>query len=132
MLEKRDARVTHGKNEYIKTCRCKLMLGSLNTPRLLKPYLLENKGLKATSLNDVLHILMELEYMVPTFPNLESYYTIFMLQTCNEVGVTPPVIHFQPSKWELFAMWAINFEDKTFQEYLLYNMIYVVILSLAQ
>jgi hypothetical protein len=42
------------------------------------------------------------------------------------------MIDFQPSKWELFAMWAINFEDENFQKYLLYNMIYVVILSLAQ
>ncbi len=66
------------------------MLGSLNTLRLLKPYLLETKGLKAIGLNDVLHILMELEYMVPTFLNPESYYTIFLLQTCIGVGVTPP------------------------------------------
>jgi hypothetical protein len=132
MLEKRDARVNLGKNEYIKTCRRKPMLRSLNTPRLLTPYLLETKGLKAISLSDVLHILMEVEYMVPTFPNLESYYTIFMLQTCIMLGVTPPMIDFQPSKWELFAMWAISFEDEKFQEYLLYNMIYVVILLLAQ
>ncbi len=42
------------------------------------------------------------------------------------------MIDFQPSKWELFVMQDINFEDEKLQEYLLYNMIYVVILSLAQ
>jgi hypothetical protein len=40
--------------------------------RIPQQCLVEVKGVKIVSLNDVLHILLELEYMVPTFPNHES------------------------------------------------------------
>jgi len=40
--------------------------------RVPQPCLVEVKGVKVVSLNDVLHILSELEYMVPIFPNHES------------------------------------------------------------
>jgi hypothetical protein len=37
-----------------------------------QPCLVEVKGVKVVNLDDVLHILSELEYMVPTFPNHEN------------------------------------------------------------
>jgi hypothetical protein len=57
--------------KYIETQKSKIVR-SCNMTRVPQPCLVEVKGVKVVSLDDVLHILLELEYMVRTFPNHES------------------------------------------------------------
>jgi hypothetical protein len=57
--------------KYIKTQKCKIVK-SCNMTKVPQPCLVEVKRVKVVSLDDVLHILLKLEYMVPTFPNHES------------------------------------------------------------
>jgi hypothetical protein len=57
--------------KYIETRKRKIVK-SCNMTIISQPCLVEIKGIKVINLDDVLHILLELEYMVPTFPNHES------------------------------------------------------------
>jgi hypothetical protein len=43
-------------------------------------------------LNDMLHILKELEHMVLMMPNLKAYYLIYRLQSCLAIGFAPPML----------------------------------------
>jgi hypothetical protein len=62
-----------------KETRRRLIVGNINITKVSTPYLTKTKGLKYINLNDIVHIMMELEYMVPTFLHHESYYAIFIL-----------------------------------------------------
>lgn len=64
----------------------------MNITKVSIPYLVEQVRLKVVSINDMLHILMALKYMLLLMLNLESYYTLFKLQMCLQRGVTPPMI----------------------------------------
>jgi hypothetical protein len=106
------------------TCKVKRqrLVGNLNTSRVLVPSLVEDVGVKLASLSNFLHILMEIESMVLVFPNPKSYYVVFRLQTCIEVGVAPPMIGILiEEEQEFFNMWQID--NLEFREYLLYSLI---------
>jgi hypothetical protein len=104
-----------------KETRRRLLVGNLNIAKVSTPYFTKTKGLKYTKLNDTIHIMMELEYMVPTFLHPKSYYAMFHLQTCMEVEVAPLMIIIKLLEHKFFALWHVN--DLEFQEYLLYSLI---------
>jgi hypothetical protein len=81
-------------------------------------------------MSDILHILVELAYMVPLIFNLESYCAIFHLQTCIKVGITPPMIRAHVFEQEFFAMWAID--DIELKGYFVYNLICGYFIFIAQ
>jgi hypothetical protein len=76
----------------------------MNTTKVSIPYLVEQVGFKVVSINDMLHIIMELKYMLLLLLNPEIYYTLFKLQMCLQMGVTPPMIGKMIVKGEFFAM----------------------------
>jgi hypothetical protein len=82
----------------------------------------EVMGLKPYSLNDILQILKELEYMGPLIPNLKSYYLIYRLQTCLNGGFAPPMLISLIKLNDFEQFWQI--QGLEFQEYLAYNIIY--------
>jgi hypothetical protein len=59
--------------------RKKKPIDNMNTTKVSIPYLVGQVGLKVVSINDMLHILMELKYMLLLLLNLISYYTLFKL-----------------------------------------------------
>ncbi len=75
MLAKKNMNTNQFQNEYVETKKHKLV-GSFNTPIMLTPCLTKIKRLKVVHLNDVQQIFMELEYMVPTFPNPKNNYAM--------------------------------------------------------
>jgi len=78
VLAKKNMNIDQFQNEYVETKRHKLV-GNFNTPIMLTPCLTKIKRFKVAHLNDIQHIFMELEYMVPTFPNPKSYYAMCQL-----------------------------------------------------
>ncbi len=66
-----------------------------------------------TNLSDTIHIMKELEYMVPTFLHPESYYAMFYLQTCMKVEVEPLMIKIKLLEHEFLALWHVD--DLEFQ-----------------
>lgn len=79
-------------------------IDNMNTTKVSIPYLVEQVGFKVVSINDMLDILMELKYMLFFLLNFESYYTLFKLHMCLQMGVTPPMIGKRIVKGEFFAM----------------------------
>jgi hypothetical protein len=75
------------------------------------------------SLNDVLHILKELEYALLIIPHLEAYYFIYRLQTCVLVGFAPLMLNAHILVDDFEGMWKIK--DKEFREYLVYNILWL-------
>jgi hypothetical protein len=73
-------------------------------------------------MSDILHILVELEYMVRPIFNLENYYAVFHLQTCIKVGIILPMIRARVSEHNFFTMQAID--DIEFRGCLVYSLIY--------
>lgn len=71
IIKKMKSQTNQEYEKYIETRKSKIVR-SCNMTRVPQPYLVEVKGVKVVSLDDVLHILLELEYMVRTFPNHES------------------------------------------------------------
>jgi hypothetical protein len=79
-------------------------------------------GLKLCSLNDIPHILKELEYTLSNIPHSEGYYFIYHLQTCLLVGFILPMLNARILIEDFEPMWKIH--DMEFWEYLAYNIIY--------
>jgi len=42
--------------------------------------------------NDLLHMMLEMEYIMPMIPTLEMYYLVHRFQICRWVGVAPPML----------------------------------------
>lgn len=89
------------------------------------PCLTQQFGLKVIYISNVLHIIMELEYMLPLLSNVKGYYIFFKLQTYLRVGVAPPMIKTKLSENEFFAMWDLEFKECLFYSsiygYFVYN-----------
>lgn len=64
-------------------------------------------GLKPCSLNDMLHILKELEYTLLIIPHLEGYYFIYHLQTCLSIGFVAPMFNARILIGDFEHMWKI-------------------------
>ncbi len=52
----------------------------------------EQMRLKDRSLMNILHILLEMEYMVPLLPNLKAYCSFYHLQTYLRLTIAPPML----------------------------------------
>jgi hypothetical protein len=76
-------------------------------------------GMKLCSLNDVLHILKELQYTLLIILHPKEYYFIYHLQTCFLVGFVPPMLNAKIFIEDFERMWKI--QDKEFWDYLVYN-----------
>jgi hypothetical protein len=79
-------------------------------------------GMKLFSLSDTLHILKELEYILPIIPHSEEYYFSYHMHTCFSVKLAPPMLNAKILIEDFECMWKI--QDREFQEYLEYNIIY--------
>jgi hypothetical protein len=64
-------------------------------------------GLKPCNLNDIPHILKELEYTLSIIPHLEGYYFIYHLQICLLVGFVPPMLNAKILIEDFEHMWKI-------------------------
>jgi hypothetical protein len=76
-------------------------------------------GLKPCSLNDILHILKELEYTLSIIPHPKRHYFIFHLQTYLSIRFAPLMLNARIFIEDFEYMWKIH--DREFHEYLTYN-----------
>jgi hypothetical protein len=74
------------------------------------PCLTQEFGLKVVYISNVVHIIMELEYMLPLISNAKGYYMFFRLQIYLRVVVAPPMIKTKLSENDFFAMWDLEFK----------------------
>jgi hypothetical protein len=79
------------------------------------PIQVKHVKLKDYSLNDTLHILMEMEYILLILSTLETYFQFFHLQTCMWLGIAPLMIDAKIMARKFYLMW--NIEDMEFKEW---------------
>ncbi len=56
-------------------------------PRVKHPTLAKKASVKSYSKNDMVHMMLELEYALPLLLNLETYYMLHHFKICLRVGV---------------------------------------------
>jgi len=56
------------------------------------PTFVERAGIKPYMNNDMLHMMLEMEYIMRVIPALEMYYLVHCFQICLRVGVAPPML----------------------------------------
>jgi len=56
------------------------------------PTLVERVGIKPYTKNDMLHMMLEMEYIMRMIPTLEMYYLVHYFQICLQVGIAPPML----------------------------------------
>jgi hypothetical protein len=78
-------------------------------------------GMKLFSLSDTLHILKELEYILPIIPHSKEYYFIYGMHTCFFVGLAPPMLNARILIKDFECMWKIH--DREFRKYLKHNIL---------
>jgi hypothetical protein len=78
-------------------------------------------GLKLCNLNDILHILNELEYTLLIIPHPKRYYFIYYLHTCLLIIFVPSMFNAKILNEDFEHVWKIH--DKEFHGYLTYNIL---------
>jgi hypothetical protein len=53
-------------------------------------YTSQRASIKPYTTNDMLHMMLEMEYVMPMILVLEMYYLVHCFQICLHVGVAPP------------------------------------------
>ncbi len=99
----------------------KEMIYGVVSPRVEHPTLVEKENVKPYSKNDMVHMMLELEYVLQLLPNLGTYYLLHYFQICLRVGVALPILGGHITKKQLLAMWVVK--DLEWKEFLAYNII---------
>jgi hypothetical protein len=63
--------------------------------------------MKLFNLSDTLHILKELEYILPIISHSEEYYFIYRMYTCFLIGLAPPMLNARIFIEDFERMWKI-------------------------
>jgi hypothetical protein len=69
----------------------KLIFGAI-PPQVEHPTLAERASIRPYTRNDMLHMMLKMEYIMPMIPALEMYYFEHCFQICLWVGVAPPML----------------------------------------
>jgi len=89
-VENKD-QVTKMDREWVKTWMRKMNYRVV-TPRVKHPTLAEKASVKPYSKNDMVHMMLELEYALPLLLNLETYYMLHHFKICLRVGVALQIL----------------------------------------
>ncbi len=98
----------------------KLICGTM-PPQIEHPTLIEITCSKLYTKNDMLHMMLEMEYIMPVIRAPEMYYRMHHFQIYLRVGITPPMLGAHITESQLLFMWAID--DLEWREYLAYNIV---------
>jgi hypothetical protein len=84
--------------------------------------LAKKASVKPYSKSDMVHMMLELEYVLSLLPNLKTYYMLHCLQICLRVGVTLPILRLgHITKKQFLAMWVVK--DLEWRKFLAYSIV---------
>ncbi len=69
----------------------------------------------------MLHMMLEMEYIMPVIHVPEMQYMVHCFRICLWVGVAPPMLGAHIIEDQFLYMWAIN--DMEWKKYLTYNIV---------
>ncbi len=79
-------RVTSMDGKWVET-RMRKIIYEVVAPRVEHPTLVEKTNVKLYSKSDMVHMMLELEYVLSLLPNLETYYLLHHFLICLKVRV---------------------------------------------
>jgi hypothetical protein len=82
---------TNMDGKWVKTKMKKMIYGAI-APRVEHPTLAEKKNVRSYFKNDMVHMMLELEYALPLLLNLETYYMLHHFKICLRVGVALQIL----------------------------------------
>jgi hypothetical protein len=97
------------------------MIYGVVAPRVEHPTLVEKASVKPYSKSDMVHMMLQLEYVLPLLPNPKTYYLLHFFQICLKVVVALVILGCHIIKKYFLAMWAI--EDLEWRKFLAYNIV---------
>jgi hypothetical protein len=71
--------------------------------------------------NDMPHMMLKMEYIMPVIPILRMYYLMHQFQIYLQIKITPLMLGTHITKSQFLSMWAID--DLEWREYLAYNIV---------
>jgi hypothetical protein len=89
-------------------------------PQVEHPTLAKSAGIRPYTINDIFHMMLEMEYIMLVILAPEMYYQMHCFQICLQC-VTPPMLGAHITKCQFPFMWAID--DLKLKKYLTYNII---------
>jgi hypothetical protein len=78
----------------------------------------------------MVHMMLELEYVLQLLPNPKTYYMLHCFQICLRVGVALLVLGGHITKKEFLIMWVV--EDLEWRKFLAYNIICFTFNTISQ
>jgi hypothetical protein len=69
----------------------KLIFGAM-PPQVELPTLAERGSIRPYMRNDMLHVMLKMQYIMPVIPIPKMYYLVHCFQICLRVGVAPPML----------------------------------------
>jgi hypothetical protein len=98
----------------------KLIYGTM-PPQVENPTLAKIVSIGPYTRNDMLHMMSEMEYIMPMIRVPKMYYLMHRFLICLQIGVTPPMFGGHITYSQFLFMWAIN--NLEWREYLTYNIV---------
>jgi hypothetical protein len=101
--------------KWIKTKNQKTIY-ELVAPQVGSPTMVDQVGIKPYSWNDIIHMMLEMEYLYPLMPNPKTYYLLYRLLMNFRLGVVLLMFGAHIIEKQLLVMWQIK--DLEWREYL--------------
>jgi hypothetical protein len=84
------------------------MIYGVVTPKVKHPTLVDKASVKPYSKNDMVHMMLQLEYVLPLLPNPETYYLLHCFQIFLRVGLALLVLGGHIIEKYFLAMWVVK------------------------
>jgi hypothetical protein len=98
----------------------KLIYGTM-PPQIKHPTLAKRTSIRPYTKNDMLHMILEMEYIMLVNPTPEMYYLVHYFKICLGIGITPPMLRTCIIECQFLFMWEID--NLEWKEYLAYNIV---------
>ncbi len=71
--------------------------------------LTERASIRPYTINDMLHMMLKMEYIMLVIPAPKMYYLMHHFQICLQVGVALPMLGTHITESQFLFMWAIHY-----------------------
>ncbi len=85
----------------------KLIYGTM-PPQIEHPTVAKRASIGPYTRNDMLHMMLEMEYIMPIIPTLGMYYLMHQFQICLQIKVAPPMLGTHIMENQFLSMWVID------------------------
>ncbi len=98
---------TNMDKEWLETKMRKMIYGVI-VPKVEHPPVAKKASVRPYSRSDMVHMMLELEYVLPLLPNPKTNYLLHCFQICFQVGVALPILGGHITEKQFLAIWDVE------------------------